>query len=160
MQRLRGPLAAIGEARVLPLQPPAIRGVGNVGGFQFMVQDRSGTASLDEISRVTDELIARANQSPVLASVFSSFAANTPQLEVQVDRARAKSLDVPLDQLYGVLQVFLGSQYVNDFDFANRNYRVYVQADTSFRDAPEDIGVVLRAQPAAGTCCPSTAWPR
>jgi hydrophobic/amphiphilic exporter-1 (mainly G- bacteria), HAE1 family len=140
VQRLRGPLSAIGEARVLPLQPPAIRGVGNVGGFQFMVQDRSGTATLDEVSRVTQELTARANASPVLASVFSSFAANTPQLNVKVDQARAKSLDVPLDQLYGVLQVFLGSQYVNDFDFANRNYRVYVQADSSFRDSPEDIG--------------------
>ncbi len=140
VQRLRRPFAAIGEARVLPLQPPAIRGVGNVGGFQFMVQDRSGTASLDDISRITQELTARANQSPVLASVFSSFAANTPQLEVAVDRAAAKSLEVPLDQLYGVLQVFLGSQYVNDFDFANRTYRVYVQADASFRDSPEDIG--------------------
>ncbi len=114
--------------------------MGNVGGFQFMVQDRSGTATLDEVSKVTQDLIAKANASPVLTSVFSSFAANTPQLNVQVDLARAKSLDVPLDQLYGVLQVFLGSQYVNDFDFANRNYRVYVQADASFRDAPEDIG--------------------
>ena len=84
VQRLRGPFSAIGEARVLPLQPPAIRGVGSVGGFQFMVQDRSGTASLDDISRVTGNLIARANQSPVLTSVFSSFAANTPQLNVQV----------------------------------------------------------------------------
>ena len=140
VQRLRRPLGGIGEARVLPLQPPAIRGVGNVGGFQFMVQDRSGTARLEDISRAAEELMAKANQSPVLQSVFSSFAANTPQLEVNVDRARAKSLDVPLDQLYGVLQVFLGSQYVNDFDFASRNYRVYVQADTSFRDAPEDIG--------------------
>jgi hydrophobic/amphiphilic exporter-1 (mainly G- bacteria), HAE1 family len=139
VQRLRRPLSAIGGARVLPLQPPAIRGVGSVGGFQFMVQDRSGTATLDEVSRVTDQLIARANQSPVLQSVFSTFAANTPQLEVNVDRARAKSLEVPLDQLYGVLQVFLGSQYVNDFDFAARNYRVYVQAEQSFRDAPEDI---------------------
>ncbi|HEY0710765.1 MAG TPA: efflux RND transporter permease subunit [Polyangia bacterium] len=138
--RLRRPLSGIGEARVLPLQPPAIRGVGSVGGFQFVLQDRSGTATLDQLSRVTDDLIAKANQSPVLASVFSSFAASTPQLEVEVDRARAKSLEVPLDQLYGVLQVFLGSQYVNDFDFASRNYRVYVQADSAFRDAPEDIG--------------------
>jgi hydrophobic/amphiphilic exporter-1 (mainly G- bacteria), HAE1 family len=140
VQRLRGPLSAIGEARVLPLQPPAIRGVGNVGGFQFMVQDRSGTATLEEVARVTQELTAKANQSPMLASVFSTFAANTPQLNVQVDLAKAKSLEVPLDQLYGVLQVFLGSQYVNDFDFANRNYRVYVQADSSFRDSPQDIG--------------------
>jgi HAE1 family hydrophobic/amphiphilic exporter-1 len=140
VQRLRAPLGAIGEARVLPLQPPAIRGVGTVGGFQFMLQDRSGTASLEQISRITDEVTAKANQSPVLVGVFSSFAANTPQLEVNVDRARAKSLNVALDQLYGVLQVFLGSQYVNDFDFASRNYRVYVQADQSFRDDPADIG--------------------
>jgi HAE1 family hydrophobic/amphiphilic exporter-1 len=153
VQRLRRPLGAIGEARVLPLQPPAIRGVGQVGGFQLMLQDRSGTASLDEISRVTAELIARANQSPALTSVFSSFAASTPQLEVQVDRARAKSLEVSLDQLYGVLQVYLGSQYVNDFDFGNRTYRVYVQADSSFRDSPQDIGAFY-VRNAAGTMLP------
>ncbi len=139
VRRLRGPLSGIGGARVIPLQPPAIRGVGNIGGFQFIIQDRSGSASLEDMAQVAQTLSAKANASPVLDGVFSSFAANTPLLQVSVDRARAKAMGIPLDGLYGTLQVFLGSQYVNDFTFANRTYRVYVQADGEFRDEPRDI---------------------
>ena len=85
---------------------------------------------------VAQAVSAKANESAVLDGVFSSFAANTPLLQVSVDRARAKAMGIPLDGLYGTLQVFLGSQYVNDFTFANRTYRVYVQADGQFRDEP------------------------
>ncbi len=139
VRRLRAPFAGIGEAKVLPLQPPAIRGVGSIGGFQFMLQDRSGTASLDALAQATQAFVERANRSPDLEGVFSSFAANTPVLQAMVDRDRVKSAGVDLDALYGTLQILLGSQYVNDFDFANRTYRVYVQADAPYRNAPDDI---------------------
>ncbi|MGA9525901.1 MAG: multidrug efflux RND transporter permease subunit [Myxococcaceae bacterium] len=139
VRRLRDPFSAIGEATVLPLQPPAIRGVGSIGGFQFMLQDRSGTASLDALAQTTQAFVARANQSRQLEGVFSTFAASTPILQVTVDRERVKAAGVELDDLYGTLQILLGSQYVNDFDFAGRTYRVYVQADAPYRNAPDDI---------------------
>ncbi len=140
VQRLRGPLSKIGKARVTPFQPPTIRGVGSVGGFQLIVEDTMVGRPLDELAGATGALIAAANQDPRLRGIFSSFTANTPVLNVEVDRPRAKALGVPVDQLYGTLQLFMGSQYVNDFNYANRTYRVYVQADAPFRDDPQDIG--------------------
>jgi HAE1 family hydrophobic/amphiphilic exporter-1 len=140
VERLRRPYAAIGEARVLPFQPPAIRGVGTVGGFQFVVEDRSGTRSLDELAAAAEGLIGRAAQNPELRGVFTTFTASTPLLDVDVDRIKAKAIGVPIDQVFSTLQLFMGSQYVNDFNYASRTYRVYLQADAQFRDSPRDIG--------------------
>lgn len=140
VERLRGPFGRIGGAQVMALQPPAIRGVGNIGGFQFMLQDRAGTATLEQLAQTAQQLVAAANQHPQLTGVFSSFDANTPLLQVVADREKAKSLGVDLDQLFLTLQILLGSQYVNDFELANRTYRVYVQADAPFRDEPTDLG--------------------
>ncbi len=137
--RLRGPLGAIGAARVVPFQPPAIRGVGSVGGFQFVVEDTAVGRSLDELAAATQGLVAAANQDPRLRGIFTSFTSNTPIINVEVDRDRAKALGVPIDQVYGTLQLFMGSQYVNDFNYANRTYRVYLQADAPFRDDVQDI---------------------
>ncbi|MBF5044292.1 multidrug efflux RND transporter permease subunit [Aggregicoccus sp. 17bor-14] len=139
VERLRAPLGSLGAARALPLQPPAIRGVGSTGGFQFIVEDRSGTRSLDELSAGANALIGAAADEPKLRGVFTSFSAATPLLDVEVDRQKAKSLGVPMDQVFGTLQIFMGSQYVNDFNYAARTYRVYVQAEQQFRDAPSDI---------------------
>ena len=140
VQRLRGPLAKIGRARVTPFQPPAIRGVGAVGGFQFVIEDTAVGRGLDELAGATQALIAAASQDPRLRGIFSSFTANTPIVNVEVDRAQAKALGLGVDQLYGTLQLLMGGQYVNDFNFSNRTYRVYVQADAQFRDEPSDIG--------------------
>ncbi|ADO74506.1 efflux RND transporter permease subunit [Stigmatella aurantiaca] len=140
VERLRGPLGGISGARVLPFQPPAIRGVGSVGGFQFILEDQQGERSLEELAAVTKQLTGAANQSESLRGVFSTFTADTPLLDVQVDREKAKALGISLDSLFSTLQVYLGSQYVNDFSFANRVYRVYVQAAVPFRDEPKDIG--------------------
>jgi HAE1 family hydrophobic/amphiphilic exporter-1 len=140
VQRLRGPLSRIGAARVVPFQPPAIRGVGTVGGFQFVVEDTAVGRGLDELAAGTNALVGAANQDARLRGIFTSFTAATPIVSVTVDRDRAKALGVPIDQVYGTLQLFMGSQYVNDFNYANRTYRVYVQAEESFRNSPEDIG--------------------
>jgi len=140
INRLRGPLmGGIPDAIVIPFEPPAIRGVGSIGGFQFEVKD-DGTHTLNELSMSTQALIGSGMKSPVLSGLMSSFTANDPQLLVDVNRFKAKQLDVSLEDIYSTLQVFLGSMYVNDFDFLNEVYRVYVQADQQFRTTPEDIG--------------------
>ncbi len=140
VERLRGPLGRIGGARVMPLQPPAIRGVGSVGGFQFIVEDTAGGRSLDDLASSAQELVAKGNENGQLRGVYTSFNADTPLLDVEVDRQKAKALGVPLEQVFGTMQVYMGSQYVNDFNYANRTYRVYVQAEQQFRDSPQDIG--------------------
>ncbi|WP_224248454.1 efflux RND transporter permease subunit [Hyalangium gracile] len=139
VDRLRGQLLSVGGARVLPFQPPSIRGVGSVGGFEFVLEDQLGTHTLEELAQVTQQLVAQANRSPGLSGVFSSFTTSTPLLDVQVDRQKAEALGVSLDSVYSTLSVYLGSQYVNDFTFASRVYRVYVQAAVPFRNEPQDI---------------------
>jgi HAE1 family hydrophobic/amphiphilic exporter-1 len=138
VDRLRGPLGAISAASVVPFLPPPLEGVGAFGGFQFEVQAESG-ASLQQLFEVTRELTNRGNARPDLRGLFSGFTANDPQFLVTIDREKAKRLQVPLGQITDTLQIYLGSAYVNDFDFMNRSYRVYVQADKQFRSKPQDI---------------------
>ncbi|WP_224368885.1 efflux RND transporter permease subunit [Hyalangium versicolor] len=140
VERLRGPFGRIGGARVVPFQPPAIRGVGSVGGFQFVVEDRDGSSSLDLLASTAQTLVARGSEDNQLRGVFTGFNADTPLLDVEVDRQKAKALGVPIEQIFSTMQVYMGSQYVNDFNYANRAYRVYVQAERQFRDSPQDIG--------------------
>lgn len=139
VNRLRGTLLGIPNAIVVPFEPPPIRGVGSVGGFQFEIKDE-GTHDLNTLSSATQSIIMHGNKSPVLSGLMSSFTANDPQLRVDVDRFKAKQLDVSLQEIYSTLQIFLGSMYVNDFDYLNRVYRVYVQADQQFRNNPNTIG--------------------
>ncbi|MBD1933846.1 MULTISPECIES: efflux RND transporter permease subunit [Cyanophyceae] len=138
--RLAGTLSAIPEARIIPVNPPAIQGLGQFGGFQFQLQDRRGNSSLEPLLQSLGQLLGSANKTPGLQAVFSTFAANTPQLLVDVDRNKAKALQVSIDDIFNTLQTFLGAQYVNDFDLQQRNYRVYVQADQQFRSNPADVG--------------------
>jgi len=140
INRLRGTLLAIPEARILPVNPPAIQGLSSFGGFEYQLQDRRGTSGLDTMTQVMGQLLQQANQTPGLQAVFSTFAANTPQLLIEVDRNRAKALQVDVDDIFNTLQSYLGSRYVNDFNLQQRTYRVYVQADAQFRSNPEDIG--------------------
>ncbi len=140
LARLRGPLlGGIPGALVIPVAPPAIQGLSRFGGFQFEVLDESG-GDVTQLANVTNALIARGNQSGRIAGLNTSFTANDPQLVVSIDREKARSLGLPLQQVTDALQTFIGSTYVNDFDFANRAYRVYVQADPQFRAQPKNIG--------------------
>ncbi|MBZ4409765.1 multidrug efflux RND transporter permease subunit [Myxococcus sp. XM-1-1-1] len=139
VERLRAPLSRIGGARVVPFQPPAIRGVGAVGGFQFVVEDTAGVSSLDQLASAAQQLMAQGNDDGRLRGVFTGFNADTPLLDVEVDRQLAKAVGVPIDQIFSTLQAYMGSQYINDFNYANRAYRVYVQAEQQFRDSPADI---------------------
>jgi len=135
---LRGPLAAISGAMVIPFSPPPIEGLSNFGGFQFEVQDEGGN-TLPALYEATQKIVREGNARQDLQGLFSSFTANDPQFVVNIDREKAKSLDVPLSQVSDALQVYMGSDYVNDFNFNNRSYRVYVQADKQFRSQPRDI---------------------
>jgi HAE1 family hydrophobic/amphiphilic exporter-1 len=137
---LQGKLSGITEARVLPVNPPTIRGLGSFSGFQFQLQDRGGNTDLATMLQVMGQLIQQGNQTPGLQAVFSTFAANTPQMLIEVDRNRAKALQIDVDDIFNTLQNYLGSRYVNDFNFERRTYRVYIQADAQYRSNPEDIG--------------------
>ncbi len=139
ISRLRGPLSAIAGAEVIAFAPPSIDGVGNLGGFQFELEDQTGSGKLDDLAKMTEALIAAGRTEPKLRDVFSTFTANDPQIVVEVDRNKAKALGVTVSDVFTTLQVFMGSQYVNDFDFNNRTYRVYVQADQPFRANPKDL---------------------
>ncbi|HVW04246.1 MAG TPA: multidrug efflux RND transporter permease subunit [Vicinamibacterales bacterium] len=139
LNRIRGPLlGGITGALVIPVQPPAIQGLSAFGGFQFEVQDGSG-GDITNLANVMGQVIAKGNASGRVAGLYSSFTANDPQLVVDLDRDRIRSLGLPLSQVTGALQILLGSQYVNDFDFNNRAYRVYVQADQRFRAQPDNL---------------------
>jgi len=138
VNRLRGPFFGIQGGFVFPVLPPAIQGVGTFGGFQFEIEDRSG-GTIDNLAAATFGVIGAANKDPALRSVFSGFTSNDPQLLVEIDREKAKSLDIPFTQISDTLQIYMGSAYVNDFDFNNRSYRVYAQADREFRAQPRDI---------------------
>ncbi|GBF82801.1 efflux RND transporter permease subunit [Aphanothece sacrum] len=137
--KLWGKFSQIPEAQIIPINPPAIRGLGNFGGFAFQLQDQQGTGDLNGLVQVMGQLLGAANQNPGLNRVFSSFAANSPQLLIEVNRNKAQTLQVSVDDIFSTLQTALGSRYVNDFTLQQRTYRVYLQADRQFRANPEDI---------------------
>jgi len=139
IQRLRGQLFGISGALVVPFNPPAVQGLGQFGGFQFEMEDL-GRNTLEGIAKTANQLVAAGNQSRDVVGLFTSFTANDPQYLVRIDREKAKSLQVPFTQVTDTLQAYMGSVYVNDFDFNNRSYRVYVQAEMKFRSEPKDIG--------------------
>src|SRR5438309_157990 len=138
LNRLRGPLFGVSGALVIPFLPPAVSGLGQFGGFQFEVQDQGGH-SLQELADVTQQIVRQGSGRKELAGLFSGYTANDPQFLVTIDREKAKSLHVPLEQITDTLSVYMGSSYVNDFNFNNRSYRVYVQADKQFRAQSDDI---------------------
>ena len=138
LNRLRGQLFGIPGAMVIPVAPPSIQGVSAFGGFQMEILDLT-SADIGQLADVTQQVAAAGNQSGRVAGLFSSFTANDPQLVVTIDRDKARSLGLPIREVTDALAVLLGSQYVNDFDFNNRAYRVYVQGDQQFRAQPTDL---------------------
>ena len=138
VNRLRAPLSQISDVQAFPFLPPAIAGVSAFGGFSFQVLEEGG-GSLEDLFQVTQKVAAAGNGRRDLSGLFSSYTANDPQFLVKIDREKARSLQVPLQQISDTLQVYMGSAYVNDFDFNNRAYRVYVQAGQDFRRLPGDI---------------------
>jgi multidrug efflux pump len=135
---LRQKFAGIQEAYIGVFSPPPVRGLGTLGGFKMQVQDRSG-AGLEALQAATQKLVETANHQQGLQAVFTTFRANVPQIYLDVDRTKAKSMQVPLSNVFDTLQIYLGSLYVNDFNLFGRTYQVRAQADAPFRLTSDDI---------------------
>ncbi|MFN8615116.1 MAG: efflux RND transporter permease subunit [Vampirovibrionales bacterium] len=137
IERVRGRLFSIPDAIVIPFEPPAVRGLGNMGGFQFQLQDKAGTAPLSDLAKYQFAMMGASQQEKALTGVFATFTTDSPLLKVTVDRERAVSLGVAMEEIFRTLQVLMGSMYVNDFTYNNRSYKVIAQADSQYRDKPE-----------------------
>lgn len=124
---------------IAAFEPPAIQGIGAVGGFQFELQD-SGRNTFNDIDRVVKSMVGQTRAPGAkLTGLFSPFSSNDPSLEVTIDRQKAEAIGVPMSQITAAMGTFMGSSYVNDFDFNNRSYRLYVQADAPFRGTASDL---------------------
>jgi HAE1 family hydrophobic/amphiphilic exporter-1 len=135
---LRGEFAKIEEAIVFCFPPPAIMGLGVAGGFQIQIEDKGGLG-LPALQDITDEMVRDGNAQRGLKTLSTTFRSGVPQLFADIDRVKAKSLDVPLDSVFGTLQSSMGSSYVNDFNMDGRTYQVRMQADQKFRLNPDDV---------------------
>lgn len=130
--------AAIEDAYIAIFPPPPVQGLGTIGGFRLQIQDRANYG-YDELYKITMQVMQKAWATPELAGVFSSYQINVPQLDVDIDRTKAKQQSVSLDELFSTLQGYMGSVYANDFNQFGRTYQVNVQADEQFRQTPEQI---------------------
>ena len=131
--------AAIEEARVVVFPPPPIQGIGNAGGFAMQIQLRDGSFDLVKLQSIVNTVIKDAQTQSGLQRVTTSFRSTVPQVKVDVDRAKAETLQVPIDDVFSTLAAYLGSSYVDQFNKFGRVFQVYVQADSQFRLRPEDI---------------------
>ena len=135
MARLSRLLSTVKEANVLVVAPPAIPGIGQAGGFEFVLADTSG-GSLDRFNAAIQDFLAAANKRPELTRVGTQFTLRVPQIEYVVDRDRAKSLGIPISDVFSTLQTFLGGNYINDFNLFGRTYRVTAEAEGRARSTP------------------------
>ncbi len=130
--------AGIQDAFVLTVPPPPVMGLGTIGGFKLFIEDRADLG-YDALYQTTQGLIGKGYQTSGLGGLFSTFTVNVPQLDAEIDRTKAKTQGVPLENLFETMQIYLGSLYVNDFNRFGRTYQVIAQADARFRSRPEDI---------------------
>lgn len=135
---LRQKLGGTLEAFVFVIAPPSVRGIGNGGGFKMQLRDKVGLGPV-ALEQTAWQLAFAANAEPSITQTFTSYRASVPQLYAEVNRTKAKMLDVPLDNIFSTMQIYLGSLFVNDMNLFGRTYRVTAQADTQFRDDPEDL---------------------
>ncbi|MDP3847413.1 MAG: efflux RND transporter permease subunit [Pseudomonas sp.] len=136
---LNAQFAEIQDAYIAIFPPPPVQGLGTIGGFRVQVEDRGGLG-YEELYQQVQNVIAKSRNVPELAGLFSSYQVNVPQVDADIDRDKAKSHGVAIDEIFNTLQVYLGSLYANDFNRFGRTYQVNVQADQQFRLEPEQIG--------------------
>ena len=147
-----GVLGSITRANAFVIAPPPVRGIGNAGGWKLYVQDERGRG-LPALEGAVGEIVGAANQTDGLAAVFSLFNTATPKIYADIDRVKAEELGLPPSRVFETLEVYLGSAFVNDFNFLGRTYRVTAQADGPFRDNPDDV-LDLRARSTDGAIVP------
>jgi hydrophobe/amphiphile efflux-1 (HAE1) family protein len=136
---VRQSLSTIQEAQILVLGPPAVDGIGNGSGVKMMIQDR-GERGYGALSEASMAMMMAANQTPGVGGAFTLFETRTPRLRLQIDRDKAEAMGVPVSEINQALEVYLGSAYVNDFNYLGRTFRVTAQADGQFRAGAEDLG--------------------
>jgi hydrophobe/amphiphile efflux-1 (HAE1) family protein len=149
---LRQRLSSIQDAFVITIAPPPVSGIGNAGGFKMMLQDEQGLGSA-ALQAAAQELAAAANADPGLVGVFSPFSSGTPTVYADIDRMKAEKLGVSPDKVFEALQVYLGSAYINDFNYLGRTYEVMAQADGQYRTTIDDIAR-LKTRNAKGAMVP------
>jgi HAE1 family hydrophobic/amphiphilic exporter-1 len=142
MAALQSKFVAIPEAVVFPFNIPTLAGFGASAGFNFLLQDRTGAMTIQQMGEQTQKFIAAGRQRPELANLFTSFDPNYPQIKVTLDREKARTLGVAVNDVFQSMSAFMGGAFVNDFNRFGRLYRVYVQADAGARLKPEDIGKI------------------
>ena len=142
MAKLQRQVAAIPEAVIFPFNIPTLAGFGAASGFNFLLQDRSGSLTVESSGEQTRKFLAAGRQRPELGNLFTSFDPNYPQVRVELDREKARTLGVPVNEAFQAMSAALGGAYVNDFNRFGRLYRVYVQADAAARLKADDIGKV------------------
>jgi HAE1 family hydrophobic/amphiphilic exporter-1 len=137
---LKKELAALPDAIAFPFSIPPLPGFGAASGFNFVLQDRSGTMSVEDLGLQTSRFLTEARKRPELTNLFTSFDPTSPQLSVKVDRDMARKLGLPINDVFASLSTLIGASYANDFNRFGRLYRVFVQAEGDFRATPENIG--------------------
>ena len=145
-------LAGFQEALILVIQPPPVAGVGNAGGVRMMVEDRAARGS-QALLEATTAMVTKASQTPGLTQVFTLFENSTPQIYLDIDRTKAQMLGINVADVFGALQVYIGSAYVNDFNLLGRTFRVTAQADARYRRDPGDI-LKIRVRNESGETVP------
>ena len=154
MAHLQQQFAAIPEAIIFPFNIPTLSGFGAASGFNFLIQDRSGSMSVQELGEQTRKFLAAGRQRPELANVFTSFDPSYPQVKVELDREKARTLGVQVSDAFQALSASMGGTYVNDFNRFGRLYRVYVQADAPSRLKADDIGKIYARSKTTGEMIP------
>ena len=149
---LRQRLAVITDASIIVVPPPSVSGIGSTGGFAMRLEDRGGLGTA-ALAKATDDLVAAANRTPGLVSIYTTFSTATPQVKVAIDRERAAMLGVPIQAINEAIETYFGSSYVNDFNIFGRTYRVTAQADLEFRKTAEDLARI-KVRNAAGDMVP------
>src|SRR6202043_2374056 len=149
---LRARLSVIKDARVLTIPPPPVQGLGSAGGFKMMLEDRTGFGS-EAVVRAANNLVAAANKDPNFAGAFTLFNTGSPSVYADIDRVKTEKVGLTPTDVFSTLQVYLGSQYVNDFNYLGRTYQVIAQGDGRFREKPEDIAR-LKARNTSGQMVP------
>jgi HAE1 family hydrophobic/amphiphilic exporter-1 len=153
--QLRQSLGSINDGLLLVVAPPPVRGIGTGGGWKMLIEDRSNLG-YKALEGAAFGMMMKANQTPGITSAFTTFNTRTPRLFADIDRERAEQLGVPVSNVFSTLGTYLGSSYINDFNFLGRTYRVTAQADAPYRDQVSDIGH-LKTRSAAGEMVPLDA---
>jgi HAE1 family hydrophobic/amphiphilic exporter-1 len=141
-KRLQEALSALPDGSALVIPPPPIQGIGNASGFNMMVKLRDGNFDWERLQRTTDRIVADASRQNAIQRVSTSFRAEAPQIEVDVDRTKAETMHVAVGDVFNVLAGYVGSSYVNQFNQFGRTFQVYVQADAKFRLRPRDLAAL------------------